>query len=189
MRWIALFVALILAVPPTASAVTILLQPDGPTAFEVGQTLNVDVFMVLDASDQQVGIGAATLHLELGSAFVSVTDDNGAGSPFPSHAVHVVPPPNDFIVFSQFGTTVMSPEAMLGRIFITGVNPGSYDLVARRFASFPLFTAPGTVLPNRYDFGSDESLPITVTAVPEAGTLVLLGASLAGLAFLRRWSV
>jgi hypothetical protein len=74
---------------------------------------------------------------------------------------------------------------MLGTVAITGVNLGSYDLVARRFASFPLFTAPG-VTDNRYDFGSNEALLIEV--VPEAGTLVLLGASLAGLAFLRRRS-
>jgi hypothetical protein len=180
MRWTALFAALILAVPPTASAVTLLLEPDGPTTFEVGQTLNVDVFMLLDASDQTVGISATTFHLEGGQAFVSV-DFSGAGSPFPTSVVSVVPPPQDFVVFSQFGTTVTSPEALLETIFITGVNPGSYDLVTRRFGSFPLFTAPGDTT-NRYDFASDETLPITVNALPEAGALVLLGASLAGLA-------
>jgi hypothetical protein len=182
-RRAALFVALMLAVPATASAVTLLLQPDGPTTFEVGQTLNVDVFMVLDASDQAVGISAAVFFLEGGMAFVSVTSDHGAGSPFPTHSARLIPP-QDFIAFSQFGATVTSPEALLGTIFITGVNPGSYDLVARRFGNFPLFTAPG-VTATRYDFASDETLPITVAAVPEVGTLVLLGASLAGLAFRR----
>jgi hypothetical protein len=177
---------LMLAVPATASAVTLLLQPDGPTTFEVGQTLNVDVFMLLDASDQAVGIGAATFHLEGGQAFVSVAA-SAAGSVFPTASVSVVPT-QDFIAFSEFGTTVDTPEAMLGALAITGVNPGSYDLVGRRFASFPLFTAPGNIT-NRYDFASDETLPITVTAVPETGALVLLGASLAGLAFLRRRSV
>jgi hypothetical protein len=177
---------LVLSLPlSNASAVTIDLRPAGPTTIGVGETLNVEVFMLLDSADQAAGISAATLHLEGGAAFVSVTDDDGAGSPFPTHAVNVVPPPNDFVVFSQFGTIVTSPEAMLGTLFITGVNPGSYDLVARRFGSFPLFTAPGQTA-NRYDFASDEALTIRV---PEAGTLVLLGASLAGLAFLRRWSV
>jgi hypothetical protein len=170
-----------------ASAVTIDLRPDGPTTIGVGETVNVDVFMMLDPADQAAGISAATLHLEGGAAFVSVVE-SGAGSVFPTAAVNFVPPPQDFIAFSQFGTTWAGSEGMLGTVAITGVTPGSYDLVARRFANFPLFTAPGSTA-NRYDFASDESLPITVAAVPEAGTLVLLGASLAGLAFLRRRSV
>jgi hypothetical protein len=176
---------LVLSLPlSNASAVTIDLRPDGPTTIAVGETVNVDVYMLLDQADQAAGVSAATLHLELGSAYVSVVA-SGAGSVFPTAAVNPVPL-QDFIAFSEFGTTVTSPEAMLGTVAITGVNLGSYDLVARRFASFPLFTAPG-VTDNRYDFGSNEALLIEV--VPEAGTLVLLGASLAGLAFLRRRSV
>ena len=38
-----------------ARAVSISLVPDGPTTIEVGETVNVDVFMVLDAADQVVG--------------------------------------------------------------------------------------------------------------------------------------
>ncbi len=180
-----LLAGLMLSLPlSNASAVTISLRPDGPTTIGIGETVNVDVFMELDEFDRDplVGISAATLHLELGGGLVSVVGSS-AGSVFPSANVTVVPQ-RDFIAFAQFATTVFAADGKLGSLAITGVTPGSYDLVARRFANFPLFTAPGVATVNRYDFLSNESL--TITIVPEPGTLVLLGASLAGLAFLRR---
>jgi hypothetical protein len=143
-----------------ASAVSISLVPDGSTTIGIGETVNVDAFLALDPSDRAVGISAATLHLELGSPFVDVVASSG-GSVFPNAIANVVPGEN-FIAFSQFGATVTSPMALLGSLSITGKAPGSYDLVARRFGPFPLFTAPGTALPNRYDFASDETLAITV---------------------------
>ncbi len=180
-----LLAGLMLSLPlSNASAVSISLRPDGPTTIDVGETVNVDVFMLLDESDRDslVGISAATLHLELGGGLVSVVPSN-AGSGFPSANVNISPP-NNFIAFAQFGITLTDAEVKLGSLAITGVTPGSYDLVARRFANFPLFTSPLDRNVNRYDFLTDESL--TITIVPEPGTLVLLGASLAGLAFLRR---
>ena len=64
---------LALALAPSPSrAVSISLVPDGSTTIEIGETVNVDVFMVLDAADQVAGIGAATLYLELGSPFVDL---------------------------------------------------------------------------------------------------------------------
>ena len=105
-----------LLIPATACAVSISLVPDRSTTIGIGETINVDVFMVLDASDQVTGVSAATLHLEQGRDFVSVVG-SGAGSVFTTAAVGVVAPPGpDFIVFSQFGTTVTSAEAKLGTL-------------------------------------------------------------------------
>ncbi len=136
---------------------------------EIGETVNVDVFMVLDAADQVAGISAATLHLELGAPFVDVIASSDR-SVFPVAATNIVtdrgvPSPLasivPFVVFSQFGVTVTSPRALLGSLSITGSAPGSYDLRAIRIANFPLFTAPRDPV-NRYDFASDETLRITV---------------------------
>ena len=158
-----LAVLLAMWLPAThAAAVSISLIPDGSTTISIGETLNVDVFMVLDAADQAVGISSATLHLERGVGIVSETV-SGAGSVFPSTAVNVVGAPNNFIVFAAFGATFTGAMGKLGSVSITGVAEGSYDLVARRFASFPLFTAPGNPT-NRFDFSSDETLTITVAA-------------------------
>jgi len=168
--------------PATSAAVTIDLRPGGLTTIEIGGMVNVDVFMVLDASDQAAGIGAVTMHLELGSASVSVVAA-GTGSPFPMNTVSVVPS-QDFILFSQAGTTVTSAEAQLGTLAITGVALRSYDLVARRFENFPLFTAPGDTT-NRYDFTSDESLTILIL-IPEPSTWLLLSLGIAGMVMVRR---
>ena len=72
MRFLLLAGLVLSLLPSNASALTISLRPDGPTTIGIGETVNVDVFMVLDAADMASGITAATLHLELGSAFVSV---------------------------------------------------------------------------------------------------------------------
>ena len=194
----ALSALLALLIPATAAAVTISLVPDRPPTIAIGETVNVDVFLVLDAADQAVGIGAATLHLELGAPFVDVTASRH-GSIFSNALVNVVPR-EGFIVFSQFAqfdVTVMSPAAFLGLLSITGKAPGSYDLVARRFGPFPLVTAPRDTV-NRYDFASDETLRITVCdgacpiasptsplAAPEPHTFALLGLALTGLILLR----
>jgi len=148
--------------PSSARAVSISLVPDGSTTIEIGETVNVDVFLVLDAADQVAGIDAVTLHLELGSPFVDVVGSS-SGSVFPVAVVNVYAP-KDFIAFAQFGVTVTSPTALLGSLSITGRAQGAYALVGRRFANFPLFTAPGVPPPvNRYDFASNEALVITVT--------------------------
>ncbi len=162
-RSFALAALLAISLPPSPSeAVSISLVPDGPTTIEIGETVNLDVFLVLDAADQVSGISAATLHLELGSGLVDATVSK-SGSVFPNAAVNVAHGP-DFIVFSQYGVTITSPRARLGSLSITGKAKGSYDLVARRFGSFPLFTPPGLgAHANRYDFASDETLLITVT--------------------------
>ena len=177
-----------LLIPATSAAVTISLVPDRPPTIAIGETVNVDVFMVLDAADQAVGIAAATFHLELGSAFVSGAA-SGAGSVFPTNNVGVRLS-IDAIVFSQFGVTVTSPQALLGTLALTGVNVGSYDLVARRFSDgdkdFPLFTAPppGSTVDTRYDFTSDETVKITV--VPEPSSWLLLSLGIAGVVLIRR---
>ncbi len=179
-----------LLIPATSAAVTISLVPDRPPTIAIGETVNVDVFMVLDAADQAVGIVSATFHLELGSAFVSGAA-SGAGSVFPTNNVGVRPS-IDAIVFSQFGATVTSPQALLGTLALTGVNVGSYDLVARRFSDgdndFPSFTAPppgGTpFFDTRYDFTSDETVKVTV--VPESSSWLLLSLGIAGVMMIRR---
>ncbi len=155
--------ALLLAMwlPAThAAAVSILLIPDGSTTISIGETLNVDVFMVLNAADQAVGIDAVTFQLEQGVGIVSETA-SAAGSVFPNSLVVVVPSQN-FIAFAQFGATFTGAMGKLGSVSITGVAEGSYDLVARRFSGFPLFTAPSNPTTNRFDFSSDEALTITV---------------------------
>ena len=80
------------------------------------------------------------------------------------------PHPADFIAFAQFGAVVNTAEAFLATLTLTGAREGSFDLVARRFASrglTPLFTAPGDSV-NRYDFASNEALVITVTCGGDA---------------------
>ena len=130
-----------------------------------------------------------TFQLTGGGGLVTVTADT-TGSVFNPHPPSVVnvlvfPAPPDFIAVSQFGAAVASAEAFLFSLTLTGAVVGSYDLVALRAPPGPpLITAPN-VTDNRFDLSSDESLRIAVV-VPEPGTLVLLGASLAGLAFLRR---
>ena len=62
-----------LLIPATSAAVTISLVPDRPPTIAIGETINIGVFMVLDAADQAVGIASTTFHLELGSAFVTGT--------------------------------------------------------------------------------------------------------------------
>ena len=157
---------LALALPPSPSrAVSISLVPDGSTTIEIGETLNVDVFMVLDAADQVAGIDAVTFQLEGGGGLVTVAAST-TGSVFvhPPSVVNtgiVFPAPPDFIAVSQFGVAVVSAEAFLFSLMLTGAVEGSYDLVARRFGPFPLVTAPRDTV-NRYDFASDETLRITV---------------------------
>ena len=155
-----------LLMPATSAAVSISLVPDRAPSITIGETVNVNVFIVLDAADQAAGISAVTMHLEGGGGLVTVTG-SGAGSPFLTATVNistVFPNANDFVVFSQFGTTVNSAQVFLGSLQLTGAMEGSYDLQARRFGSFPLFTAPGDTT-NRYDFTSDET--VTITIVPE----------------------
>ncbi len=160
---------LALVLPPSPSrAVSISLVPDGSTTIEIGETVNVDVFMVLDAADQVAGIDAVTMQLKGGGGLVTVTAST-AGSVFP-HPPSVVntgtvfPAPPDFIAFAMFGTIVNTAEALLASLTLTGAMEGSYDLVARRWLVFPEFTAPLLPLPtvNRFDFSSDETLRITV---------------------------
>ncbi len=160
------------AIPPsTAGAVTISLVPDGPTTIEIGETLTVDVFMVLDAADQLAGIEAATMQLKSGGGLVTVTaSTTGSWFPHPPSIVNtgtVFPDPRDFIALSQFGPIAHTADALLVSLMLTGAMEGSYDLAdARRFGIFPLFTAPGHDAegghPNRFDFTSDETLRITV---------------------------
>ncbi len=160
--------ALVIA-PSTARAVSISLVPDGPTTIEIGETLAVDVFMVLDAADQVAGINAVTFHLEGGGGLVTVAAST-TGSVFvhPPSVVNtgtVFPAPPDFIAVSQFGVAVVSAEALLFSLMLTGAVEGSYDLVALRGPPGPpLFTEPLLPLPtvNRFDFSSDETLRITV---------------------------
>ena len=71
-----------LLIPATSAAVTISLVPDRPPTIGIGETVHVEVFIVLDAADQAVGISAVTMHIEKGRAFVDVTG-SGLGSPFP----------------------------------------------------------------------------------------------------------
>ncbi len=158
--------------PSTARAVSISLVPDGSTTIEIGESVNVDVFMVLDAADQVAGIDAVTFQLEGGGGLVTVTAST-TGSVFlhPPSIVNtftVFPDPRDFIAFAQFGVDVNTAEALLASLTLTGAMEGSYDLVARRIVShitmdlaIPLFTAPQSI-ENRYDFSSDETLRITV---------------------------
>ncbi len=187
--WIVLLAGLMLSLPRgDASAVSIDLRPQGPTTFGVGETLNVDVYLLLDEADRAATIDAVTMQFTGGGGLVAVTADT-TGSVFNPHPPSVVnvlvsPHPADFIAVSQFGAPLASIEGFLFSLTLTGAIAGSYDLVALRAAPGPpLMTSPSDATINRFDF-SDESL--TITIVPEPGTLVLLGASLAGLAFLRR---
>ena len=153
---------LALALSPSPSrAVSISLVPDGSTTIGIGETVNVDVFMVLDAADQTAGISAATLYLKLGLPLVDVVATS-RDSVFPNALVNVVPAQH-FIVFSQFGKTITSPSALLGSLSITGRARGSYDLMAatHRRVNIPLFTARFDST-NRFDFASNEALAITV---------------------------
>ena len=224
-HWPLLAGLLLLSFPAARSwAVTISLIPDGPTTIEVGVVVNVDVFMVLDAADQVAGIGAATVHFEIRTPVAMVPSSDG--SVFPNALANVTYREDEFLsfshfhpsvtgiaVFSQFGSTVTSPTALLGSFRITGQAPGSFDLRTSNYIDplseeprFPLFTAPLSSV-NRFDFASDETLRITVIcafgacpsgisptpidapAVPEPHTLTLLGMALAALMWLRRRSV
>ena len=185
-----------LLIPATSAAVTISLVPDRPPTIKVGETVNVDVFIVLDAGDQAAGISLVIMVLEYGGGLVTVAG-SGEGSPFPTAFVTPKPPtpphPNaDSILFLQVGTTVNAAEAFLGSLTLTGAMEGSYDLVARRSSSSPLFAVLGS-LATRYDFASDETLrikvcdgacPIAIHA-PEPHTFALLGLALTGLILLR----
>ncbi len=113
---------LTLTLPPNPSrAVSIPLVPDGSTTIEIGETVNIDVFLVLDASDQEAGISAATLHLELGSDFVDVVSST-SGSVFSTAATNVVHG-QDFIVFSEFGGTVASSTTLWSRYGVRASSP------------------------------------------------------------------
>ncbi len=114
--------------PSTARAVSISLVPDGPTTIEIGETLTVDVFMVLDAADQVAGINAVTFQLEGGGGLVTVTAST-TGSVFlhPPSIVNtftVFPDPRDFIAFAQFGVAVNTAEALLASLTLTGAMAG-----------------------------------------------------------------
>ena len=192
--WFVLLAGLMLSLPTgNASAASIELRPQGSTTFGIGETLDIDVYVLLDAADQVATIDAVTMQLTGGGGLVTVmADTTGSAFPHPPSVVNtatVFPAPPDFIAFAQFGGLVSGAEGFLARLTLTGAVEGSYDLVALRSAPGqpPLITAPGSAA-NRYDLSSDESLTITVgtAVIPEPGTLVLLGASLAGLAFLRR---
>ena len=84
-----LLAGLMLSLPlSNASAVSISLRPDAPTTIDIGETVNVDVYIVLDEADQIAGIGSVTMHIEKGSAFVDVTASVRATSAFaPSEVV------------------------------------------------------------------------------------------------------
>ncbi len=190
--WFVLLAGLMLSLPRgNASAASISLRPQGPTTFAVGETLVVDVYVMLDEADRLATIDAVTMQLTGGGGLVTVTaSTTGSVFPHPPSVVNtatVFPAPPDFIAFAQFGGLVTTVEGFLASLMLTGVVEGSYDLVALRSAPGqpPLITSPGSAV-NRYDLLSDETLRITVGVIPEPGTLVLLGASLAGLAFLRR---
>ncbi len=181
-RSYALAALLAISLPPSpARAVSISLVPDGSTTIEIGETLTVDVFMVLDVADQVAGIDAVNFQLEGGGGLVTVTAST-AGSVFGQSIVNTktvfpvlrVPDPRggfiqaDFIAFSQFGPVVNTPEAFLASLTLTGAMGGSYDLVARRVRPGPpLFTSPGSYV-NRYDFASDETLRISVPCSGDA---------------------
>ncbi len=82
-RSFALAALLAISLPPSPSeAVSISLAPDGPTTIEIGETLTVDVFMVLDAADRVAGIEAATFQLTGAGGLVTVTAST-TGSVFP----------------------------------------------------------------------------------------------------------
>ncbi len=176
LRASALSALIALLIPATSAAVTISLVPDRPPTIAIGETVNVDVFIVLDASDRAVGIDSVTIHLELGAPFVNV-------SVFSLNEFTTVVPHEGFIVFAHAMTPVTSAMAQLGTLAITGKNAGSYDLVARRFLEFPFITAPGDAT-NRYDFTSDES--ITITIVPEPSSWLHLSLGIAGMVMIRR---
>lgn len=168
------------ALPPgTARAVSISLVPDGPTTIEIGETVTVDVFLVLDATDQMAGINAVTMQLKGGGGLVTVTaSTTGSWFPHPPSIVNtgtVFPDPRDFIAFSQFGPIAHSAEVFLASLTLTGVMEGSYALVDARRRTFPHITSPESTA-NRFDFDSDETLLITVTCtgscvVPSPGPM------------------
>ncbi len=199
--WFVLLAGLMLSLPQSnASAASISLRPQGPTTFEVGKTLVVDVYLLLDEADQVATIEAVTMQLTGGMGLVSVAcglspfapgnpcSTTGSVFQHPPSIVNTntaVFPGPDFIAFALFGAVVDTPEAFLASLTLTGAIEGSYDLVALRSSPGPpIFSSPAG--DNLFDLLSDESLRLTVGVIPEPGTLVLLGASLAGLAFLRR---
>jgi|GEM_PF-2646029 len=179
-----LFAGLLVALLPVAnaSAVSVGLVPQGPTTFGVGETLTIDIFLNRDAGDP--GIDGMSFQLLWDFSLASVTTDP-TGSIFgPNQIITPVPGPG-FVAFSGFGNPFSGASGRLGSITLTGLFPGGvFSLETRRVGTtLPSFTNSSDNL-NRFNFDSVDAL--TIEVVPEPGTLVLLGASLAGLAFLRR---
>ena len=186
--WLMGALALLMAGPASAATINVL----GPTSFLVGSTGTYDVSIDLVPADG--GLGAITLFEPVrgadGTTLPTIVSGltNEVGNPNPAALEHSF---NNTLMQAGWSGTpefdVESGEYVVGQILLTGLAPGFVQFVSTGFVELENIAG---------DFiGEDVSeinfnLPglIEVT-VPEPSALVLLGASLAGLAFLRRRSV
>jgi len=149
-------------------AVSISLVPDGPTTIEVGESLAIDIFMNLDQSDKDVGgIDGMSFQVLADFSLVNIVGDP-TGSIYGATQIVTPVPSMNLVAFSAFGNAFVGDSGLLGSMILTGLAPGSFEIETRRtgdprtpFSRLPHFTHTWEGV-NRFDFDSDDTLPIAV---------------------------